>query len=321
MNKHQPLVSVVMSVYNGQEYLKEALDSILNQTFSDFEFIIINDGSTDNSLAIIQSYDDTRIKVIDQENHGLVYSLNRGCRQAIGLYIARMDADDISMPTRLEKELAAFMTQPGLKLVSTYFSYIDSQGTPTGSFVAMPTFDVDIKRALYIVNPLAHGSIMVLRSAWEDAGGYTDTYGPTEDYELWSRMLDDDSRSYIIPEPLYIYRLNPEGISASKHEVQQKFSEKIREERWKMPYIGKSVKDIIRDGKYYHSLPYPLGNEVFGAYYYQQLFIMQKLFKMKHYKTAIQHAFALYKLRPDWNRELLLKAVLGGFLRKVGVKK
>jgi len=100
-------VSIVMSVYNAQKYLDEAIESILNQTYSNFEFIIINDGSTDKSLEIIENYakKDSRIIVINRENKGLIYSLNEGIRKANGKYIARMDADDISLPQRLEKQV------------------------------------------------------------------------------------------------------------------------------------------------------------------------------------------------------------------------
>ena len=101
----KPLISVVMSVYNGEKYLKRSIDSILNQTFKDFEFIIINDGSTDKSLEIIKSYDDDRIVLIDQENKGLTKSLNIGIKTASGKYIARQDADDVSLPDRLKKQV------------------------------------------------------------------------------------------------------------------------------------------------------------------------------------------------------------------------
>ncbi|HIP11775.1 MAG TPA: glycosyltransferase family 2 protein, partial [Arcobacter sp.] len=102
-----PMVSVLLSVYNGEKYLDEAIESILNQTYQDFEFIIINDGSTDKSLEIIEKYkkEDNRIVVISRENKGLIYSLNEGISQAKGKYIARMDADDISLATRFEEQV------------------------------------------------------------------------------------------------------------------------------------------------------------------------------------------------------------------------
>lgn len=311
-----------MSVYNGEDYLREAIDSVLAQTITDFEFIIINDGSTDDTLKILRSYSDPRIKIVNQDNHGLVYSLNKGCKLAKGRYLARMDADDISLPSRFEKQLEVFMTQKSVVLVGTFFAYMDIEGNPEGILITTPYLDIDIKRSLYIVNPVAHGSVMMLRSTWKNAGGYTDTYGPTEDYELWSRILDTaDVKSYIIPEALYLYRLNPEGISATKQEAQHAYSKKIQDERWSLPYIGKSSADIVRDGKNYHSLQYPYGDELFGTYYSQQFHIMEMLFKRRHFKTGLTHVAALYRLKPDWNRKVLARAVIGGFLRKIGVKK
>ena len=110
-----------MPVYNGEKYLQEAIESILNQTFKDFEFIIINDGSTDKTLEIIKSFTDPRIKLITQENRGIIYSLNKGITESRGKYIARMDADDISLPERLEKEYRFLEQNPNYGIVGTTF--------------------------------------------------------------------------------------------------------------------------------------------------------------------------------------------------------
>src|SRR5215813_1090725 len=128
MNEDAPKVSVVMPVYNGESYLCEAIESVLAQTFEKFEFVIINDGSTDNSEEIILSYPDERIRLIQQSNRGLVESLNCGLQSSRGAYIARMDADDISAPSRLEAELKMFLSQPSLSMVGTSIKRIDPAG-------------------------------------------------------------------------------------------------------------------------------------------------------------------------------------------------
>lgn len=123
-----PKVSVVMSVYNGEKYLPETIDSILNQTFKDFEFIIINDGSTDKTAKILTSYDDPRIRIFNQENMGLTKSLNRAISLAKGEYIARMDADDISYPERLKKQVDYLNKNPDIGLVGSKYIRIDKRG-------------------------------------------------------------------------------------------------------------------------------------------------------------------------------------------------
>jgi glycosyltransferase involved in cell wall biosynthesis len=124
-----PKLSVIMSVHNGEKYLREAIESILNQTFTDFKFIIINDGSTDNSLAIIRSYDDKRIRILNNgTNIGLTKSLNKALKQAKGKYIARQDADDVSLPDRFEAQLKYFVQYPEVALLGTSTYIINQEG-------------------------------------------------------------------------------------------------------------------------------------------------------------------------------------------------
>ena len=318
----KPDVSIVMSVYNGASLLRPAIESLLSQTFRNFELIIINDGSSDTSEEIVSSYSDKRIYLINQKNHGLVYSLNKGFEIASAEFVARMDADDISMPSRLERQLETIVSNEKLAVVGTYFSYIDEDGKHLGTTVVMPTKDIDLRRSLYIVNPFAHGSTIVRKSAWREAGGYSNTYGPTEDYELWRRIADNTNNEFaILPEALYWYRINPEGISQQKSEIQNKFAQTIANEQWAKPFIGKSVREIISDAEYYGRLNPLYSKSLFEVYYHQQLLIMQKLFTSRHFLTGVKHATALLRLAPDRHRKLITRSVIGGFMRKVGVKK
>ena len=139
------LISVVMPVYNGEKYLKDAIDSILNQTHTDFEFIIVNDGSTDNTANIIDSYVDSRIIHVRQENRGLPKALNVGASISKGEYIARMDADDISLPNRLKSQYLFFKSNSDISVLAGSFSYIDEKGKYLGRTFSV-TFPFLIKK-------------------------------------------------------------------------------------------------------------------------------------------------------------------------------
>src|SRR5947209_7771425 len=157
-----PRLSVVMPVYNAASVVREAIESILNQTFSDFEFIIVDDGSTDDSGKILREYAgrDDRIRLYTQENHGLVASLNRYCRLANGRYIARMDADDISLPRRFEKQFHFLEAHPEVGILGTWIQDIDENGAPRTAW-PVPTDPAVIQWFLMFGNCIAHPSVMV----------------------------------------------------------------------------------------------------------------------------------------------------------------
>lgn len=231
MSSSTPALSVVMSVYNAEAYLRPAIESILGQTFTDFEFIIIDDGSSDDSRDIIKSYGDSRIKLLTQDNHGLVYSLNRGIKEAKAAYIARMDADDISHPSRFEEQMKVIASDPDLALVGSIFEMTDEHDRVLATFVP-PTSDIDIKRALYLRNPLGHGSMIMAKAAVVAAGGYRDNVGPVEDYDLWIRLYELGGRFQSVPKALYSWRNNPAGVSWTTTEAQQSGAQKLRDELW-----------------------------------------------------------------------------------------
>lgn len=245
-----PEISVVMSVYNGERFLGSAIDSILKQTMSNFEFIIINDGSTDHSVDIIKSYGDPRIRLISQTNHGLVFSLKKGIRLSRSNLIARMDADDISMPTRFSDELNLINSKDNLGLVSSYFRLVDfEKAQPVGIEITPLIESADIKRSFIFVNPIAHGASLFKKRAYLDAGGYREDYGPTEDYDLWRRMAKTWDIG-IVPKVLYSYRVNnPNSISQTKNQIQEDFVKKIRAELINDPKTKKSLFRIIKDFK------------------------------------------------------------------------
>jgi glycosyltransferase involved in cell wall biosynthesis len=315
-----PKISVVMSMYNAEKYLRPALESILNQTYRDFEFIIIDDGSSDGSSEIVMSYDDPRIRLVQQVNHKLVYSLNKAVHLARGEYIARMDADDISMPTRLEDELALFELKPRLGLVGSFFAYIEeATGKPTSDIIAYPTKHTDVRRALYINNPFAHGSVMYRKQAFLDAGDYTSAYGPTEDYELWRRIAEKDWELELIPKVLYLYRLNSSGISSLNSTVQNENAEKIRHELWHAPYVSKSIKDTLSDATYYRQIDPAFSDQVYAQYIDLQMKITQNLLLRNWLKRGLLSSYATWRLDKSKSK-ILAHLIVGAILRRLHLK-
>lgn len=188
-----PKITVLMSVYNGEKYLGEAIDSILNQTFKNFEFLIIDDGSTDSSAEIIHSYTDPRIRLIrNRENIGLTGSLNKGLKLAKGKYIARMDADDISLPERLEREVAIADAYPEITVVTTGFAnFVNSYREDNrGSVNKGDTDEIEWIgfEDLLEGNKIFHGSVLFKRKNILDIGGYDERLPKAQDYDLWLRV-------------------------------------------------------------------------------------------------------------------------------------
>lgn len=177
-----------MPVYNGEKYLAEAIESILNQTFTDFEFLIINDGSTDNSVEIISSYKDPRIKLVhNDKNLGLIHTLNKGIDLSRGEYIARMDCDDISLPDRLGKQVAFMDSHPYVGISGTWFRHIGEKG---GKSFFLPTEHEHIRCGLLFHTMLAHPSLLMRKKLLLTNNlYYNPAYKNAEDYELLVRAM------------------------------------------------------------------------------------------------------------------------------------
>jgi hypothetical protein len=222
----QPQINVVMSVYNGEKYLREAVDSILAQTFRDFEFIIIDDGSTDGTPAILESYDDSRIGLVhNQENIGLTRSLNKGLALAQGKYVARMDADDVAMPHRFEKQVAFLEKYPGIGILGSSCQMIDTNGREQGLY-QVPTSDLQIRWTSLLANPFWHPTVMMRRDVLIQNGlSYDEAFRTTQDYDLWMRMLKY-TRGANLGEPLIRYRLY-QGITSTHRETQLENHDRI----------------------------------------------------------------------------------------------
>lgn len=212
-----PAISILLPAYNCSRYIGQTIDSLLNQTFTNFELLIINDGSSDNTEQVIQSYSDPRINYLKNDsNKGLVYTLNRGIQEAKGNYIARMDADDIALPTRLQLQKQWLDEHPNTAAVSCTITFIDDKGNQQGDWKedkATCTY-ADIVKTLPKANCIAHPTIMI-RKGIALAYLYDPMQVHCEDYDLWLRMLADGLIIEKLPEPLLLYRNHTESITGT----------------------------------------------------------------------------------------------------------
>jgi glycosyltransferase involved in cell wall biosynthesis len=187
VNGATPRVSVVLPVRNGGGYLHAAVASILGQTLADLELVVIDDGSTDDSRAVVRAFGDERIRLVEQEPRGLVASLNHGLELARAPLVARMDADDVSLPERLARQAALLDARPGVGLVCPSFRVVDAAGAELGRTL-LPLRDHELRMRLLLRNPFSHGAVMTRRSVLDAVGPYSDAYGNNEDYDLWRRI-------------------------------------------------------------------------------------------------------------------------------------
>ncbi len=229
MSKSNPKVSIVMSVYNGEDHLREALESILNQSFKDFEFIIIDDSSSDNSWAIITEYAelDQRIRLFKNENNiGLTKSLNKGLTLTQGKYIARQDADDISLPNRLQLQVDFLDAHPEVGALGSAIEFIDDQGSVSRQ-LEVPTDHETLQAVLLVNNCLWHSSMTIAAKQIQQIGGYDEQFVYAQDYDLWWR-IGRHSRLATLSDILLQYRLdNSSAITKLKRKQQLEFAQII----------------------------------------------------------------------------------------------
>lgn len=216
-----PVVSVLMPVYNAEGYVKEAINSILNQTFKDFELVVLNDASGDSSKDAILSFQDTRIRYIENEqNKGLSFSRNRLLSEARGEYIAWLDADDIAYPTRLAEEYRFLEEHPDYAMVASWARLVDATGKPTGNFIKSYIPDEYLSALLLFVNYFVQSSVLLRKSCLPEVH-YRPEFPPTEDYEFWVRIAAKYPVA-ILSKTLVDYRIHTTNVSS----VQQQKSEK-----------------------------------------------------------------------------------------------
>jgi glycosyltransferase involved in cell wall biosynthesis len=226
MSMTDPVVTVLMPVYNGEKYLREAIESILNQTFTDFEFLIINDGSTDKSKEIILSYNDPRIRFVENENNiMLIESLNIGIQLAKGKYVARMDCDDISLPERLEKQVEFMEINQGIVACGTNLktiSYQDSQLWQNPINHNEMLCQMLFSTAIFHPTAIFRKQILINNKIF-----YSKEYPHAEDYELWYRL----SQNYKLANlnlVLYLYRIHEDQVTKKFDKVKNESANNVR---------------------------------------------------------------------------------------------
>ena len=220
----QPLVSIVMAAFNAQKYIRESIDSILDQTFQKYEFIIIDDGSTDNTVEILNSYSDSRLIIIRNErNIGLAGSLNKGLDKSIGKYIARMDADDISEKNRIEKQVLTLEEHPEIGICGTWCQLFGE----LAAIKRVPVNDDNIRIELLSENPFIHPTVMLRKEIIEHYKlRYDSTMKSAQDYNLWLQFAMK-SVMHNIPEVLLKYRIHFTNTTKIRREEQLEYSKQV----------------------------------------------------------------------------------------------
>ena len=226
-----PKISVVMPAYNAEKYIGESIDSILNQTYGDFEFIIINDGSRDSTKEIILSYSDNRIVYLENEiNSGIVVTLNKGLKYATGEYIARMDADDIAVAERLEKQIEFMEKNKDVGVLGTGICIFGEDVQEQAR--VFTTNPEQLKAELIFNSCIAHPTVMMRSNILKNNGlSYDLEYAGAEDYNLWWKIAKV-SRIATIPDLLVKYRIHSSQITKKKDEKYYKMMIKLMEERF-----------------------------------------------------------------------------------------
>lgn len=221
-----PKISVVMSAYNAGEYLSQAVDSILTQAYQDFEFIIINDGSTDNTAEILASYNDTRIIIVNNEaNIGLTESLNRGLRLARGKYIARMDADDISLPSRFTKQVAFMDANPEIGVCGTWLEIICGDKK---SICSYPEQHDDIFAGMLFGCTMGHPTVMIRKETIFALNEfYNEEFSCAQDAEYWARLGGVGVKLANIGEVLLKYRVHESSVSKVHNQLQESVAAEV----------------------------------------------------------------------------------------------
>jgi glycosyltransferase involved in cell wall biosynthesis len=293
----EPVVSVLLPVWNGERFLAEAIESVLGQTLGDFELVVVDDGSTDRSTEIVRGYADDRIRIVSQEHKGLVEALNHGLAESRARYVARMDADDVSLPRRLERQIDFLDRHRDTALVGCAFAVIDDAGRELRTVYLLPD-DSGLRRRLLLGNPFAHGSIAAQREVLIAAGGYRAHYGRNEDYDLWRRLLPT-RRVAALPEVLYRYREHASGLSRTDAGERIGARERLRDELWgTFGGEGPNLREVVRaGGRYRRDATAPPGT-AFRLYLEDQWALAHESFRRGHARRGAELALAATILDP-----------------------
>jgi glycosyltransferase involved in cell wall biosynthesis len=261
MDLNNPKVTVLMPAYNAGKYIGEAIASVLEQSFTDFELLIINDGSTDDTEKIIRSFKDPRIVLMSQENKGVSAALNLGLSYARANYIARFDADDICLPNRLKVQYEFITTYPEYSIIGSAVEYMDADGHYIFTHHPEGHLNEEIQQLKYTICPFIHSSVFYKKDAVVNNGGYNEHAYTYEDHFLWVNILKNE-KACNLSQALIKVRLNPESITIDERWRTRKFrsikyatlkNKNITEAEGNELYQigGKQYSPKIKQGAYY----------------------------------------------------------------------
>lgn len=238
-----PAISIIMAVYNGEEYLEETIRSVLGQTFEDFEFVIVDDCSTDSTLEIVKSFPDPRIRVFtNEQNLGQASSLNVGIEKARGKYLARIDADDVYLPEKLGTQIAYMKSHPDVAVLGTGAAILNNKGKVIGILEAhLEPWEIEFR--MFYETPMIHVSVLMKRDTILSFGGYVPEYTIAADYHLWARLIMAGEKLANIPDILMAYRImeTTHSIVVGKVSLRDELPRITRE------YLKKQINCIITD--------------------------------------------------------------------------
>lgn len=247
MHKSEVEISVLMPCYNAAAYLSEAIQSVLSQTFREFELLIVDDGSTDNSVEIIRSFKDERICLIQQSRQGIAVALNLGIKQAKAPWIARFDADDICSPDRLQKQYQFLIANPGYIVVGSTADYVDKDGNYVFTHFPVAASNREIKGLSPAICPFIHASVMFRKESIEEIG-YDLNAHSFEDHLLWLQ-LRSKGKMHNMPDRLLFVRINPRSLTIDEKKRTREFRRiktKTLNDRYISVEDGQKLLDIIK---------------------------------------------------------------------------
>jgi glycosyltransferase involved in cell wall biosynthesis len=296
-----PQVTVLLPAYNASQYIAECIESLLSQTFTDFELLIINDGSTDDTVAICERYADPRIRLVHNlGNRGVTYTLNRGVELAIAPLIARMDADDVAMKNRLEVQVRYLENHPEVAAVSSEMIQITQEGKVGRRVIPTPNDSDYICWALMFRNPIMHPTVMFRTSLIRAMNGYGTEETYVEDYDLWSRL----HRIYpihVLPERLITYRIHEESVCNQNNSRQAIAAARIARDNMEF-LLGIPVNEVDARLLFY---AYHGHKNSYGVVQIRQaIHLLGRLYE-RFTETRRPHASALKHIRRDTRRMIV----------------
>lgn len=317
------MISVVMPAYNAEKYIDSAIESILNQTFQEFELIVIDDGSSDNTLGIIKSYaeKDNRVKVLQSEHVGASQARNLAIARAQYEWIAMMDADDIALPERFEKQIKAARANPKVVAWGTYVYHMNSQGKTLSLNTLGPSTEQEFEwqRANGHVTSLFQPTALIKKDIILQLGGYVSGYEPAEDFELFARIADFGP-ILVIPEALVLYRVHSQSASMQKFFKQKLIGDYIIN-RYRRKLAGQTILSLDEYIKQQNEKPFLSSLRdrisILGMFYYRNAGLN---IADKQYLKGIFYLAISCVLTPQYSAGRLWRQIIAPKLGKLQFK-